>query len=125
MNSCHPPVGQFKLFRAIFLFCWHLFCFDILLLMPITMTNKAAWCVGKASMHYPYGPRFESQVLHFLNNFVFQVFPCVLKLAAYHAPSSIQMPDGQEPDLVVNSWRSTIVQVNACILDPRKSKRPA
>ena len=80
---------------------------------------------GKQAKHSPSGPGFESQVPHFLNNFGFQIFQYMCISAAYHAPSSIQAPDGQEPDLVANDWRSTKSQVHAPTLDNKKSKGPA
>ena len=110
-------------FACFFVFCWHLFCFNILLLILIILTNKAMWRSGKRVVHSPSGPGFESQVPHFLNIFSLQVLLCAHRLAEHHASSSMQYPDGQRPDLVVHEWRSTIVQVHACLLDSRKSKK--
>ena len=121
MASHHWPI---QISRALFVFFfWQLFCFHIILFVYIIITIETMWRSGKASNVYPSGSEFESQVPHFLNNFVFQVSPCAYKLAVHHSPSSTQAPDGQRPDLVVKSWRSTIVQVNACILDPKKVKK--
>ena len=49
----------------------------------------------------------------------------MFKTRDHHAPSSIQAPDGQWPDLMASDWRSTKEQVNAPTLDPKGSNEPA
>ena len=116
-----PVHWFFQIWRVLYFVLTNNFCLIILLLFCIILTNRSTWCSGKASVQTPSGPGFESQVPHFLNIFSFQVIVCTLKFATYHAPSPIQAPDGQWPDLVVHDWRYTKAQVNAPTLDQRKS----
>ena len=124
-DDVSPIHWLIQIWRAFYFFLTNNCCFIILLLFCINITNKSTWCSGKANVHYPSGPGFESQVPHFLNIFSFQVIVCTLQLAVYHTPSCIQETDGQRPDLMARDWKTTKALVNACILDQRSQKRPA
>ena len=120
LSSTHLPI---QTTRALFLFCWPLILFYILLLHCIIITIKDKRSSGshvglKAFKGWRSGVRSLPLAICIFLLFFRQssVRACQETIILPHS-SACQM--ARWPDLVVKYWRSTIGRSNACALDQK------